>query len=231
MEQIPLQGRTDILTVSLAPSFAAKWLVPRLHRFVASHPDIDMRISASMAPVDMAGPAEMAEFRKDDVDMAVRFGRGRYPGFRVDKLFPVSIVPMCSPELLAGDKPLRRPEDLRHHTLLHDDILALDDRRPDWSMWLEAAGVDGVDARRGQYFNHTALALEAAMKGQGVVLSIKTLALSDLAAGRLVIPFDLDIALEFAYYVVCPKATAGQPKIVAFRQWLLEEALGDETLV
>ncbi len=230
MEQAQLSSATDTLTVSVAPSFAAKWLVPRLHRFVASYPDIDMRISASMTPVDMAGPAEMAEFRKDDVDMAVRFGRGKYPGFRVDKLFPVSIVPMCSPELLAGDKPLRQPDDLRHHILLHDGILALDDRRPDWRMWLDVAGVDGVDAKRGQYFNHTALALEAAMKGQGVVLSVKTLALGDLAAGRLVIPFDLNIPLEFAYYVVCLEATAEQPKIVAFREWLLEEARQEETL-
>lgn len=228
MEQAGAHHSAGILTVSVAPSFAAKWLVPRLHRFAAIHPEIDMRISASMAPVDRQGRVEMREFRKEGVDVTIRFGRGNYPGFRVDKLFSVSIVPLCSPRLREGEPPLRQPDDLRRHTLLHDEILALDDRRPDWALWLKTAGVEGIDASRGQRFNHTALALEAAIEGQGVVLSIRELAAADLAAGRLVMPFDLKIPLEFAYYMVCPEVTAGQPKIVAFREWLREEVRRDE---
>ncbi|MEZ5583639.1 MAG: transcriptional regulator GcvA [Candidatus Competibacteraceae bacterium] len=227
MEEVQGANSLNVLNVSVAPSFAAKWLVPRLHRFATAHPKIDMRVSASMTPIDMQSTVELKEFQRDGVDLAVRFGRGQYPGYRVEKLFAVSIVPMCSPRLLEGEQPLRQPEDLRFHTLLHDEILAVDDRHPDWRMWLEAAGVEGVDVRRGQHFNHTALALEAAVEGQGVVLSIKNLALADLAAGRLIVPFDLDIPLEFAYYIVCPEETAEEPKIVAFREWLLVEAKRD----
>ncbi len=225
VEQFQERAKSPILTISVAPSLAAKWLVPRLHRFAAVHPDIDMRISASMALVDGRSRAALADFRRDGIDLAIRFGRGKYPGFQVDKLFSVAIVPMCSPRLLEGEHPLRKPEDLRHHVLLHDDTLSLDDRKPDWNMWLKAAGVrQQVDANRGQHFSHTALALNAALEGQGVVLSIKTLAAADLAAGRLVIPFALSIPLDFAYYLVCPEAIAEQPMIAAFRAWLLQEA-------
>jgi LysR family glycine cleavage system transcriptional activator len=159
MEQFRARAKSPMLTISVAPSLAAKWLVPRLHRFAAVHPDIDMRISASMALVDGRSRAALADFRRDGIDLAIRFGRGKYPGFQVDKLFSVAIVPMCSPRLLEGEYPLREPEDLRHHVLLHDDTLSLDDRRPDWGMWLKAAGVrQQVDANRGQHFSHTALA-------------------------------------------------------------------------
>ncbi|MCP5419996.1 MAG: transcriptional regulator GcvA [Gammaproteobacteria bacterium] len=227
-----IQGHDDskVLTVNVAPSFAAKWLVPRLHRFAATYREIDMRVAASTTVIDGQDIVEMKEFRQGGVDLTVRFGRGHYPGYRVEKLFSVSIVPMCSPHLLEGDPPLQQPTDLRHHRLLHDDILTVDDRRPDWQTWLKAAGVEGVDTNRGQHFNHTSLALDAAIEGQGVVLSIKNLALNDLLAGRLVIPFDLPIPLDFAYHVVCPEDTADQPKIAAFRQWLREEAERDKSL-
>ncbi|MEE4378330.1 MAG: transcriptional regulator GcvA [Candidatus Competibacteraceae bacterium] len=230
MEEVTGESELNVLTVSVAPSFAAKWLVPRMNNFITVHPKIDIRVSASMTPIDLQSVVDMKEFQRDGVDLTVRFGRGQYPGFRVDKLFAVSIVPMCSPRLLEGAQPLSKPEDLRYHTLLHDEILVVDDRHPDWRMWLEEAGVEGVDTKRGQHFNHTALALEAAVEGQGVVLSIKNLALADLAAGRLVVPFDLDIPLEFAYYIVCPEATADEPNIVAFREWLLAEAEQDGSM-
>ncbi len=230
VEDVRAQNKRGRLTVSVAPSFAAKWLVPRLHRFAAAHPDIDMWISASMELIDKQNPHNMKplDFRKGNVDVAIRFGWGKYPGFRADKLLEVSMIPMCSPRLLEGKHPLRKPEDLRHHTLLHDDTLDYDELWPGWSMWLNYAGVTGVDASHGQHFSHAVLALEAAIEEQGVVLSLRNLAAADLMAGRLVTPFPLSISLNFAYYVVCPTATADRPKIAVFREWLLEEAHQDE---
>lgn len=231
LEQIWTQDDVTLLTVGVPPSFAVKWLLPRLHRFATIHPDIKMQMSSSMALIDRpkANLEDLLEFNKKGMDVAVCFGNGKYTGFRVDKLLSVSIIPLCSPRLLEGKHPLRRPEDLRYQTLLHDDTLYFDECHPDWSLWLKLAGVQGDDGSRGKHFSHAVLALDAAVAGQGVVLSLHTLAATDLAAGRLIIPFDLSIPLNFAYYLVCPEMTADRPSIVAFRHWLLEEAKRDET--
>src|SRR5690606_17576811 len=134
------------LVVSMPPSFASKWLVPRLERFTSRHPDIDVRISANI---------ELVDFRRDRVDVALRFGFGHYPELEVHRLFTASVAPICSPRLLEGPHPLRTPQDLRLHTLLHDDSTFLfDATHPDWRMWLKAAGVEGVDASRGPRFSH-----------------------------------------------------------------------------
>lgn len=202
------------LTVSTMDSFAAAWLVPRLGRFRAAHPDIDVRITITDRLVD---------FVRDDVDLGIRYGRGHYPGLRVVRLLTEDIFPVCSPALLRGDNPLRTPADLCHHTLLHDDM------REDWRMWLMAAGVAGVDPTRGPAFSHSHLVLQAAADGQGVALGRGALVAHDLAAGRLVKPFDISLAADYAYYVVTLEAAAAQPKIAAFRDWLLEEARRDPT--
>lgn len=144
----------------------------------------------------------------------------------MDKLFSVSVVPLCSPRLLEGKHPLRQPKDLRYHTLIHDTTAY--QGRPGWRAWLKAAGVEGMDATRDLHFNHLSLALEAAIDAQGVVLSLKPLTADDLAAGHLVIPFDLSLSMEYAYYVICPKAAAERPEITAFREWLLGEAKRQE---
>jgi LysR family glycine cleavage system transcriptional activator len=208
-EQLAAGGSGGRLTVSVLPSFAAKWLVPRLGRFRAAHPDVDLRISAS---------SQLVDFARDDVDVGIRMGRGAYPGLRVDRLFGESMVPVCSPELLRGPHPLRRPEDLRHHVLLHDDDHA------GWQLWLELAGVEGVDARRGPIFTDSGMVVEAAAEGQGVALARSVLAAGDLAAGRLVRPFEVSVPHDLAYYLVSPEATAEQTRIRAFRAWLLAEA-------
>lgn len=212
------------LTVGVAPSLASKWLVPRLPRFAARHPDIELRITAAMSQVDtrLSGSSVLESFRDEGLDVSLRFGRGDYTGCRADKLFPASAVPLCSPRLLGGRHPLNSPEDLAHHTLLHDDTLY--EGNPEWSDWLKAAGVTGVNAQRGLHFNHVALALEAAIEGQGVVLSIDALAAGDLAAGRLVMPFEVRLPLQNAYWLVSLEETADEPKIAAFRTWALEEA-------
>lgn len=222
-------NKDSTLTVWMAPSFAAKWLIPRLHRFYEACPGIDLNITASRNLIDSNTskktiPAE--NFRRDNVDIAIRFGKGDYPGCRVDKLFSVNAIPLCSPRLLEGEHPLRSPEDLRFHTLLHDDTRY--EGRPDWATWLKAAAVDNVDSTHGVHFNHVNLALTAAVEGQGVVLSIKALASEDIAAGRLVIPFDIGLPLEYAYYLITLEEVTDHPHTAAFRAWLIEEARQEE---
>lgn len=219
-------SRREALFLEVAPSFAVKWLGRRIDRFVSAHPDIDLHIEAKPQGTD-ARPGEEgdgeppAPARHNSV--AIRFGSGYYPGYRSEKLFSVAVTPMCAPRLCAGDRPLCHPRDLRNHTLLHDDTLTLEDGRSRWGPWLSAAGVDGVDIARGPHFNHSALALEAAADGVGVVLSYPLLAYADIAAGRLIAPFALAVPLEQAYYLVCQHAAAGRASIGAFRAWLLKE--------
>ena len=198
------------LTVSTLDSLAAKWLVPRLARFRERHPDIEVRLSTNDA---------LADFGGDGVDLAVRYGRGKWPGVRADRLLTEDFFPVCSPRLRDGPKPLRRPEDLRRHTLLHEEAMHVD-----WKTWLMAAGVGGVDTSRGPVFWHGYLVLAAAVEGQGVALGRTPLVDDDLAAGRLVKPFDLILPSDWAHYIVSPEATADRPKIAAFRQWLMDEA-------
>ena len=201
------------LVVSVANSLAAKWLLPRLPRFRERHPEIEVEISAADRLVD---------FGRDNVDMAIRYGLGRYPGLRVDPLMKDTNFPVCSPGLLAGPVPLREPGDLRRHSLLHDDVSTFD--APDWSKWLAAVGVTGVRADRGQRYSHSSLVIQAAIDGQGVALGRSTLVALDLEAGRLVQPFGPALPSVYACYVVSPPATAERPKIKAFREWLLDEA-------
>jgi LysR family transcriptional regulator, glycine cleavage system transcriptional activator len=211
--RMPVKG--GVLTVSVAPSFAAKWLVPRLDRFRDAYPDIEIRISAGMHLVD---------FAREDVHIGLRYGSGHYPGLHVELLLHNEVFPLCSPALLRGRHALKRPEDLRHHTLLHDEASVRDESCPDWPMWLRAAGVTGLDATRGPRFDHASLVLDAAAAGRGVALTQGVLAGDDLAAGRLVKPFALTFPVEFAYYVVCPPSLRDDPKVAAFRKWVQEEA-------
>ncbi len=211
------------LTVWMSPSFAAKWLMPRLPSFRKLRPDIDLNISASRDLIDQHQnkniiPAE--NFRRENVDVAIRFGQGDYPGCRVDKLFSVSAVPLCSPSLLEGDIPLKSPDDLRHHTLLHDHTPY--EGRPSWSAWLDDAGVGDIDSSHGMAFNSVTLALAAAIDGQGVVLTLNALAAADIAAGRLVIPFELSLPLDYSYYVISLEDKADQKNTREFREWLLD---------
>ncbi len=195
------------LTISTLTTFAAKWLVPRLGGFQDLHPEISIRITTSTASVD---------FDRDDVDVAIRYGRGDWPGLRVDRLIREDIFPVCSPKLLDGPHPLRRPADLASHTLLQ--VVGF---REDWLVWLTAAKVDGVDPSSGLRFDLIVNALQAAIDGLGVALGRTALVAGDLAMGRLVAPFDISLPIEAAYYVVAPEQTADRPKIKAFREWLI----------
>ncbi len=222
-----VQRSADTLTVWTAPSFASKWLMPRLHRFVDQHPSIDIRLSASPLLIEGArtsGVISSDDLRRHGVDIAIRFGQGQYPGCKVDKLLPITAVPLCSPKLMTGEHPLREPADLRHHTLLHDDTAY--EGRPDWASWLALAGVTGVDVNHGLRFNHASMVLEAAVEGQGVAMTLLPLAAGDLASGRLVIPFTPSVEMDAAYYLISLQ-TADEteaPETTAFREWILDEA-------
>jgi len=214
VEQMRAHCESGVLTISVSPSFGAMWLVPRLEHFRRRHPDIEIRIDGTDRLVDLA---------RDDADVALRYGPGGYKGVRVDWLFSQVNTPVCSPALLSGEHPLRQPDDLRHHTLLHIDWK---DAEASWRMWLLAAGLHDIDPTRGPHFTMENMAVQAALDGHGVALIGDMLVADDLAAGRLVRPFDpsLSTPLSFSYYLLSAKDSAEQPKVAAFRDWLLEEA-------
>jgi len=208
-ERLRTEDAGGALTVSTLDSIAAGWLVPRLRRFRARHPEIDVRVTTT---------DQLVDFAREDVDMAIRYGSGGWPGVTAVRLMTEELFPVCSPALLENGPPLDAPSDLCHHTLLHDEM------REDWPMWLMAAGATEVDATRGPRFSHSHLVIQAAIAGEGVVLGRSALVADDLAAGRLIRPFAIALPAEFAYYVVFPPAGAGRPKVRAFTAWLLEEA-------
>lgn len=207
------------LAVTLTPSFASKWLVPRLGRFRALHPDIDVRLAPSL---------DFADFTREDCDVAVRCGDGHWPGLAVEALLAIDMTPVCSPKLLEGATPLGAPADLAGHNLIHADIGGEGRIGEEWRMWLDAAGVEGIDPGRGVSLHDPAMALQAAVDGLGVAIGYGVLAAGDLAAGRLVAPFAARVRHPFAYYTVCPAAAAADPKVAAFRHWIAAEAARDE---
>jgi LysR family glycine cleavage system transcriptional activator len=166
---------------------------------------------------------ELVDLTAGEVDIAIRYGAGRYPGLEVTKLMAETVLPVASPELLT-ERPLETPEDLGHHTLLHDGSPDADESCPDWAMWLAARGVKGVDGARGPRFNQSSLVIEAAMNGRGVALAKRALAQADIDAGRLVAPLQINTAVDFAYYVVHPKAKGRLSQVKAFVKWLEAEA-------
>jgi len=211
-EQLLQRQNSGVLTVSTSPDFAAKWLVNRLGRFAEEHPHIDLRVSATLHHVD---------FAREDVDLAVRHGDGNWPGLDVVRLSSEQLFPVCSPKLLTGRNRLARPADVFKFTLIH-----VDDRK-DWTRWLDAAGVHGVELTHGPVLNRVSMAIDAAVDGQGIVLARTTLAATDLINGRLLRPFAEELRLSKTYWIICPKATTTLPKIITFRDWLVAEAARD----
>ena len=203
---------SGVLNVSTSDGFAGRWLVPRLYRFHRSHRDIDVRISTSGA---------LADFVRDGIDIAIRYGGGTYAGAVSELLTDVEVFPVCSPELLRGEHPLRTPDDLRHHTLIHDGFPI------DWATWLNHAGVTGINPKSGVTFDSATYATEAAVHGEGVLLGRSALVSADLAAGRLVRPFDLKFKATSSYYAVYLATALRQRKVRAFRDWLLAEMEAD----
>ncbi len=210
-----LQARSakGALTVSLLPSFAIQWLVPRLASFNQAHPDIDVRIQAVDREEDKLA---------DDVDVAIFYGRGNWPGLRVEKLYAEYLLPVCAPVLLTGDKPLQSPADLQHVTLLHDAS------RKDWQSWVRQVGYPQINVQQGPIFSHSAMVLQAAIHGQGVALANNIMVESELASGRLVCPFTEVLSSKNAFYLVYHDSQAELGKIAAFRQWILSKAAEEQ---
>jgi LysR family glycine cleavage system transcriptional activator len=200
---------SGIVSVSTIDSFAARWLMPRMFRFRRTHGDIDVRVATS---------ERLADFVSDGIDIAIRCGGGQYPGLAAELLMKEDHFPVCSPKLLKGRFPLRTPADLARHTLLHDVFTV------DWAIWLRSAGIDNVDPQSGPRFLSSDHAIQAAVRGEGVVLGRSALILDELAAGRLMRPFELSLPAGFAYYVVYPPRALQRPNVKAFRDWLVAEA-------
>ncbi|MGY5955630.1 glycine cleavage system transcriptional regulator GcvA [Kosakonia sp. BK9b] len=209
-----LQARSakGALTVSLLPSFAIQWLVPRLSSFNSAYPGIDVRIQAVDREEDKLA---------DDVDVAIFYGRGNWPGLRVEKLYAEYLLPVCSPLLLTGDKPLKKPEDLAQHTLLHDAS------RRDWQTYTRQLGLN-LNVQQGPIFSHSSMVLQAAIHGQGIALANNVMAQSEIEAGRLVCPFNDVLVSKNAFYLVCHDSQAELGKIAAFRQWILAKAANEQ---
>jgi LysR family glycine cleavage system transcriptional activator len=201
-----------VVSVSVIPSFAARWLVPRLGRFLARHAGVDVRISPTEHLVD---------FAVETVDVGIRYGAGRYPGVVVEKLADDALVVVCAPSLRARRK-LTEPADLRGQMLLHDDA------RDAWPRWLELQGVRGVDGGRGTILTDSSMLVEAAVRGQGIALARRSLVVDDLQAGRLIFPFPRLRALPtgLAYYLAAPRENLARPAVAAFCAWLRHEASG-----
>ena len=207
----------DYLKVTVDPHFATKWLMRRIDHFRKRHPEIELRFDVSYKARD---------FDSDDVDLAIRFGVGRYPGLAAHRLFENLIVPVCSPRLLQSGKPLKEPQDLQHHTLAHIEWSRQGVTWPNWQMWMAAAGVSDFDDSRTIVFGTSSDAVEAALAGEAVALADFAMVANDLSEGKLIRPFELGsrVPAEFAYYVVYPEQSAGDQRIVAFREWIAEES-------
>jgi LysR family glycine cleavage system transcriptional activator len=200
------------LTVSVSPSFAQKWLAPRLSGFSAEHPDVDVQIQASMG---------LSNFEAEGVDLAIRYGAGGWAGLEAKLLLHEEVTPVCAPNV--ADE-LKAPADLAKFTLIHDDSTLNDESCPDWPMWLKAAGVTGVDGSRGPRFNQSSLAIDAVANGRGVTLAKRALAQADLDAGRLVAPFAMATPLHFAYWIVHPPGRARSKPARVFIAWAIDQA-------
>jgi LysR family glycine cleavage system transcriptional activator len=212
-EDLVRQERPSVLTVTVSPNFASKWLVPRLGGFSVTHPHLDLRISASLQHVD---------FNREDIDLAVRHGNGYWPDLDVTRLCAEELFPVCSPALLQAGPAMRTPADLIKHVLVHDR------NRKHWRDWLASFAIEPPANERGPVFDQTALAIDAAVAGQGIALARSALASLDLIAGRLMRPLQDAAQAEFAYWIVCRKSAAGAPKIRQFRSWLLEQVQDDK---
>ena len=212
-----VQRRADggPLTITSAPSFVSKWLIPRLGRFKTRHPDIDVRIDTSDRLVD---------FSREDIDVGIRFGNGVYPELETVFLFSFDLIAVCSPDLLRDGQQLEVVSDLKKFTLLHSNYDEIDPGWPDWAMWLKVVEADEIDSTHGIFFNQSDQLFQAAVDGQGVALLANVLADPEIAAGRLVQPFSTRLPVKFNYHLVTSSHKAGLVKVVAFREWILDES-------
>ena len=206
-----------VIMLSAPPSFASKWLLPRLDRFRARHHEAEVWVSADMKLVD---------FSTTDVDVAVRYGPGDYEGLIAEKILDESVLPVAAPSLVAELGAFKLARDLLRAPLLHDSSTEADPSCPSWRMWFRARGVDDPHSNEGPRYNAASLVIEEAVAGKGVALAKRAIAERDLQAGRLVAVLDDATPLKFAYWLVWPRGRTLPPPVRAFIAWIKAEALG-----
>jgi LysR family glycine cleavage system transcriptional activator len=204
---IKQEPSSKMISVRLAPSFAAKWLSPRLKYFWLQYPEIDLCLYHAHPAVD---------FDREEIDIAVTYGKGDWPGLVVDQILSLDFFPVCTPAFMSNDKPLSDIDNLRYYSLLHDANYEC------WADWLKLANIDEINASKGTIIDDTNVLIQAAVDGQGVALGSTTFVQDLLDSGKLIKPFDITLVNEFAYYIVCPEAHLKNPSVQAFKNWLLE---------
>lgn len=205
-----------VLTVTVSPAFAAKWLLPRIERFQTQWPDTDVRLDTSLKPLD---------FTAQGIDIGVRYGAGTWPGLTAEKLLDEEIFPVCSPQLFKKIKAIKNPAQLAEQTLIHDLSMDTHAGFASWDAWFKKANISGISTKRGMKINNSAAVLQAAIEGQGIALARSVMVRDDLSSGRLVRLFpEINFASTLAYYVVYRPECASLPKLSAFRDWLVVEA-------
>ncbi|MBT4888386.1 MAG: transcriptional regulator GcvA [Rhodospirillales bacterium] len=214
MSKMRATTRRQVLTIRVEPTFAATWLVARLEDFREASNDVDILVDASL---------RIPDFERDNIDVAIHFGTGDYPGMNFRELFKDDVFPVCSPELIKGTNPLCEPNDLKNHTLIHLESIPGYNEWPYWNAWLRAMGVEGVDINRGPRFTDHFMSLKAAREGQGVAMATMAIVADDIADGRLVLPFDLHMKTAYGYYLVWPKGETNKPHSATFRDWICAE--------
>lgn len=216
LERLREGSASGVLTVTVSPAFAAKWLLPRIDSFQSAWPDTDVRLDTSLKAVD---------FVAQRIDIGVRYGAGNWAGLAAEKLMDEEVYPVCSPKLLVEPGRLRIPADLIRETLIDDLSMDSHSGFPTWEAWLARAGVEASPKKRGMQINNSAAVLQAAIDGHGVALARSVMVRDDLAAGRLIRLFpEIDFQSELAYYLVYRPESAALPRSLAFREWIIGQA-------
>lgn len=208
------------LHISLGARFATNWLLPRLSQFRATHPTLELTFDIT---------DQIRDFDVDDVDIAIRFGAGNYEQSRSERLFDTVVVPICSPKLIEASPALKEPRDLFHHMLCYVDCKVDGMVWPNWPMWMAAAGIDDFDDSRSVAFSDTSHVVQAVIDGTAVGLVELNMIASDLAEGRVTRLFDIgvSVAQEYAYHLVYPESSSQDSRVLAFREWILNEITWD----
>lgn len=206
--------RAPLVSVTLPPSLAAKWLIPRIERFRMAHSDVDVRLDTTDRLADLA---------RENIGVGIRYGSGRYPGLEATLLMSEEVFPVCSPSLLRSRK-LKQPDDLASFRLIHDTTMERHATFPTWATWLKVAGARRADARRGLRINSSIMSLQAAIEGHGIALARSVIVAEDLRERRLVRPLRTACPTNYSYYLIYPAGLPLSRSASAFCHWLKKEA-------